>query len=75
MGGSESMDGRVRVRLLYAEEGGFYSEVISLPAGGIGRYERLIDFLREDEAVLKECYVDVGRLCSAQIDDDHDEAD
>ena len=58
---------RVTVRLLFAEEGGYHAEVVSLPSDGIEGFERLIDFLIEDQAVLKECYVDVGRLCSAQI--------
>jgi hypothetical protein len=58
---------RVEVRMLFAEEGSYHSEVLSLPAGGLGDYDRLIDFLVEDEAVLKECYVDVGRLCAAQL--------
>ena len=65
---TEGEDGRVRVRMLFAEEGGYHSEVVSLPAEGLGRYDRLIDFLMEDEAVLRECYVDVGRLCSAQVE-------
>lgn len=60
---------RVDVRMLFAEEGSYHSEVLSLPAGGLADYGRLIDFLVEDEAVLKECYVDVGRLCAAQLVD------
>ena len=64
---------RVTVRLLFAEEGGYHSEVVSLPADGMEGYARLIDFLIEDEAVLKECYVDVGRLCSAQIVEEDDQ--
>ena len=58
---------RISVRLLFAEEGSYHSEVLSLPAAGLGDYERLIDFLVEDEAVLKECYLDVGRICAAQV--------
>lgn len=65
---TEPGDGRVQVRMLFAEEGGYHSQVVSLPSGGLDRYDRLIDFLMEDEAVLKECYVDVGRLCSAQVE-------
>lgn len=58
---------RIRVRLLYAEGGGYHSEVVSVPGGGLPDYERLIDFLREDEAVAAECYIDARRLCSAQL--------
>ena len=58
---------RIVVRVLYAESGGYHSEVVSLPAAGRANHERLIDFLREDEAVSSECYIDVARLCSAQI--------
>ena len=66
---NEANGDRIRVRMLFAEEGGYHSEVVSLPGSGLPRYERLIDFLMEDEAVLRECYVDVGRLCSAQLED------
>ncbi|MGI9626621.1 MAG: hypothetical protein ACR2QM_07290 [Longimicrobiales bacterium] len=62
------MTDRIRIRLLFAEEGGYHAEVISVPSKGVGGYDRLIDFLQEDEDVLKECYVDLGRLCSAHID-------
>lgn len=58
---------RIRVRLLYAEGGGYHSEVVSVPGGGLPDYERLIDFLREDEAVAAECFIDTRRLCSAQL--------
>lgn len=58
---------RVKIRLLFVEEGGYHTELVSLPAQGLDTYERLVDFLQEDEAVLKECYVDVDRLCNAQV--------
>ena len=61
---------RIQVRMLFAEEGGYHAEIVSLPGAGFDEYDRLIDFLREDPAVLKECYVDVGRLCAAQIADE-----
>lgn len=57
----------IHVRMLFAEEGGYHVEVLTLPGDGLDGYERLIDFLIEDEAVLKECYVDVSRLCAAQV--------
>ena len=58
---------RIRVRVLYAEGGGYRSEVISVPGGGLQDHERLIDFLREDEDVAAECYINATRLCSAQV--------
>lgn len=58
---------RVRVRVLYAERGGYHSEVLSVPGAGLNDHERLIDFIREDPAVARECYVDAARLCSAQL--------
>ena len=71
---SDSTAERINVRVLFADEGGFHSEVISLPAGGLGDYDRLIDFVREDEAVLRECYLDVDRLCSArQVEEEDDD--
>lgn len=58
---------RVRVRLLYAEQGGYHSEVLSVPGAGLNDHERLIDFIREDPAVARECYIDAARLCSAHL--------
>lgn len=58
---------RVRVRVLYAEQGGYHSEILSVPGAGLNDHERLIDFIREDPAVARECYVDAARLCSAQL--------
>ena len=43
---------------------------MSVPATSLEGYERLIDCLREDPAVLKELYVDHERLVSAQLLDD-----
>lgn len=58
---------RVEIRMLFAEDGSYHAEVLSLPAAGLGDYVRLIDFLMEDESVLREAYIDVGRLCAAQV--------
>ncbi len=63
---------RIRVRVLYAARGGYHSEIISVPGGGLSEHERLIDFLREDRAVAAECYINAERLCSAQIAGDDD---
>lgn len=58
---------RIRVRVLYAGRGGYHTEVISVPGGGMDEHERLIDFIREDPAVAAKCYIDAARLCSAQL--------
>ena len=64
---------RIQVRVLYAGRGGYHSEVISVPGGGMEEHERLIDFIREDSAVAAECYIDAARLCSAQVVDEEAE--
>jgi len=57
-----------RIRLLFADEGAFHHEVISVPAEALDRHERLIDCLLEDPAVLQTAHVDTGRLCSANLE-------
>jgi hypothetical protein len=56
---------RTKIRLLFVDEGQYHHEELSVPTEMLDRYERLIDCLREDEAVLREMYVDVARLCAA----------
>lgn len=64
----------VTIRLLFADEGAFRHEEIRVPAAALDRYERLIDLLREEESVLRRAYVDLDRLCSAQVvEEDPDE--
>jgi hypothetical protein len=60
---------RVTVRLLFADEGAFHHEEISLPADLLDQHERLIDLLREEPEVLKRIHLDLDRLCSAQVVD------
>ena len=55
----------VTVRLLFVDEGSYHHEEISIPEASLDAYDRLIDCVREDDAVLKRVYVDVDRLCSA----------
>jgi len=57
----------VRVRLLFADEGAYHHEDLHLPASVVENYDRLIDGLREDPALLKKVFVDVGRLCGAWV--------
>ncbi|HEU0014958.1 MAG TPA: hypothetical protein VFQ45_14820 [Longimicrobium sp.] len=59
--------GSVRVRLVFADQGTFHAETVSVPAATVGQYARLIDLLREDESVTRELYVDLDRLVSASV--------
>lgn len=60
----------VRVRLLFADEGGWHHEEMSLPSSVLEGYPRLIDCLREEPEVLRRVYVDVDRLSAAWIVED-----
>ena len=65
----------VQIRLLFVDQGSYHHEKIRLPAAIVGRYERLIDCLREDPEVLEGLYVDVARLCAAYVaEDDEDDS-
>jgi hypothetical protein len=59
-----------KVRLLFVDEGSYHHEEIEIPAATLGRHERLIDCLQEEPDVLKQVYVDLARLCSAQLVED-----
>lgn len=63
-------DGMVKVRLLFVDEGEYHHEKVSIPSTSLEAYDRLIDCVREDEAVLKKLHVDVDRLVSAYVLDD-----
>jgi hypothetical protein len=69
---SARANGRARVRLLLADEGAFHQETVSIPRAALDGYDRLIDCLREDPAVLKEVYVDVARLAAAWLEEGED---
>ena len=45
------------------------------PAASLDSYDRLIDCVREDPAVLKRLHVDVSRLCAAHLVRDGDDDD
>lgn len=64
-----SDDAHVTVQLLFVDEGSYHHEEISIPREVVGRYDRLIDCLREEPGVLKRVYVDVDRLCAAHLAD------
>ena len=55
------------VRLLFVDEGSYHHEEVQIPSAAMDGYERLIDCVREDPAVLKQLFVDVERLCAAQL--------
>ncbi len=57
----------MRIRLLFVDDGAYHHEEIQLPAGSLDQYERLIDGLREDPAVLRQLFLDVDRLCAAWV--------
>ncbi len=58
---------RTTVRLLFVDEGHYHHEEIQVPTEALERYERLIDLLQEEPAVLRHTFVDLSRLCSAQV--------
>jgi hypothetical protein len=59
----------VTVRFLFADEGAFHQEDLTLPSRVVDEYDRLIDGLREDPEVLKRIYLDLGRLTAAWVED------
>jgi len=60
-------DSTVKVRLLFADDGSYHHEQVEIPAASADAYDRLIDCVREDPAVLKRLHVDVDRLVSAYV--------
>lgn len=60
----------VRVRLVFADQGTFHAETVHVPADMLDRYDRLVDLLREEEAVTRQLFVDMGRLVSAYVESD-----
>ena len=64
---------RVVLRLLFADEGAFHHEKVTVDGDALERYDRLIDALREEPTILKSTYIDVERLVSASFDDGDDD--
>ena len=62
----------VRVRLVFADQGTFHAETVQVPVDMLDRYDRLVDLLREEEAVTRNLYVDMGRLVSAYVESDEE---
>lgn len=57
----------VGVRLLFVDEGSYHHETVRIPGDALDGYDRLIDAVREDPAVLKRTWVDVRRLCAVYL--------
>ena len=62
-------DENTKVRLLFVDQGSYHREDVVIPRASLAAYDRLIDCVREDPAVLKRVYVDVARLCAAYLPD------
>jgi hypothetical protein len=62
--------GSITIRMLFVDDGSYHHEELRLPAASLDEYDRLIDGLREEPAVLKQVYLDVDRLCAAWVVED-----
>ncbi len=60
------------IRLVFADQGTFHAETVHVPVDKLARYDRLVDLLREEEAVTRQLFVDMGRLVSAYVEGDDD---
>lgn len=60
-------DEGVKVRLVFVDRGAYHVADVTLPTSSLDAYDRLIDCVREDPAVLKQLHVDVERLCAAYV--------
>lgn len=59
---------KIQIRLLFADEGTFHTQDLTVPAAVVEDYDRLIDGLREDAEILKTVYLDLGRLAAAWVE-------
>lgn len=60
--------GMTPVRLVFADRGSFHDLVVHLPSEVLGRYERLIDAIREDPDVTGGIFIDPRRLVAAYVE-------
>lgn len=65
-GAAGSETGQATVELLFADDGAFHIQEVTLPVEILDQYPRLIDCLQEDPEVLRNLHVDAQRLCSAR---------
>jgi hypothetical protein len=56
-----------QVRLVFADEGTFHTETVTVRVEQLAAHERLIDLLREESEVTKHLYMDLKRLVSAYV--------
>ncbi len=63
-----AQNGKIPVRLVFADRGSFHDLVVHLPTAVLGRYDRLIDALREDPGITGDIFVDHRRLVAAYIE-------
>ncbi len=61
---------KIYISLLFADEGAFHTQGLTVPAAVVEDYDRLIDGLREDPEVLKKVYLDLGRLAAAWVEEE-----
>ena len=61
--------------MVFADRGSFHDVVVRLPADVLGRYERLIDALREEPALTGALFVDTRRLVAAYVVEEEEETD
>lgn len=61
---------KIHISLLFADEGAFHTEDLTVPAAVVEEHDRLIDGLREDPEVLKKVYLDLGRLVAAWVEEE-----
>ena len=56
-----------QLKLVFADEGTFHSELVTIRAESLEQYDRLVDLLREDPDVTRDLYIDMRRLVSASV--------
>jgi hypothetical protein len=61
--------------LVFAHDGAFHAETVTLPADRLDLYDRLIDLLREEPSITRQLYVDMRKLVSASLVDDEEAGD
>jgi hypothetical protein len=58
-------DATIQIRIVFADEGAFHAETVTVPSAGVDAHDRLIDFLREDPEVTRRLHLDMRRVVSA----------
>ncbi|MEX2526587.1 MAG: hypothetical protein WEA09_03020 [Gemmatimonadota bacterium] len=63
---ADSGPGQATLEILFADDGAFHTQEVTLPVEILDQYPRLIDCLQEDPEVLRTLHVDLQRLCSVR---------